>query len=213
MTDSYFDHLCICDNDFEVLAELAAMALPSLDRTEFVRSLEANSSNLPALLSSSFTSLRSNNHIGERGAVFFKYIHILLQRIFKAQIRDRDIINSMSDLNRYLLAKMPSLSQEQLLIFLLDSKNHLIREEIIGHGITNRVFFHPQTIIKKILDVSASAFILVHNHTSGDPQPSPDDIAETLELVAICKKLSIYFHDHIIVGKDRVISMRGSGIF
>jgi DNA repair protein RadC len=210
MTDGYFDQLSVCDNDFHVVADMLAMIAPTIDRQELIYSLQSKFKTLPDLLASNYLSLTLNNHLGESGALLIKYTQILLQRSIRSRIKDRDLIKNIADLNHYLLYKMPLLTEEHIVIFLLDAKNYLIQEEILAKGITNEVFFHPKSVVRKVIEVNASAFILVHNHPSGDPHPSKADIESSISLMSICNELSIVFHDHVIVGMDKIFSMKSA---
>lgn len=208
LSDSYFDQLNTCDNDVEILTRLIKILVPSLDDSQFSDAVENTFNGIHGILSANYSKLKANNAVGENVAICLKYIQSVLLRTLKYNIRNKDLINNISDLNNYLLAKMPSLKDEFLFIFLMNSKNYLIKEEIISSGTTNEILFHPMSIIKKIVDANASSFILVHNHPSGCTKPSRHDIESTIALNDICNMLSISFHDHVIVGGDQILSMR-----
>lgn len=212
-SDEYFDQLAACDNDSEVLRQLMRLASLELDDLSLTRLLGTDRFSLRTLLATSFTCLENEEILGARGATFLKLLNIIILRYQKTKLRNKDIISDTADLYNYLIMKMSCLLDEQLILLLLDSKNYLIRELKIANGISNEVSIHPRTILQKVVEYKASAFIIVHNHPSGITSPSTIDINFTLDLNKICKKLDIAFHDHIVVGKEHVISMRSSGIF
>ncbi len=213
LTDAFFDQLSVCDNDEEVLVSLIKKIDPSACESAFLEAVNNSFGGLVGLFNTKYSALSRNNAIGANLAEIIKYMQIILMRTMKEKIRHRDLISNMKQLNEYLLFRNLASNQERLIIFMLNSRNFLLREEIISVGTTNSVIFHPQTIIRTIIDGGASAFILVHNHPSGDPSPSLCDIEQTVELKKICDLLSITFHDHIIVGEFDTFSMRSNKIF
>lgn len=212
-TEEYFDQLAICDNDCEVLGQLMRVAGLEFDERMFMSRDGALGFNLRALLAANFSSLQQDELFGERGATFLKLLHVIILKYQRTKLVNRDIISNISDLYHYLALKMSCLEEEHVIIFLMDSKNQLICEQKIAGGTSNKVVVYPGQIIKKAVEKSATAFIVVHNHPSGNPEPSELDIFMSLELESICKKLEITFHDHIIVGRDTVTSMRARGMF
>jgi len=212
LTDAFFDQLSVCDNDHEILVKFIKLIDPSTNEGAFRHAVENQFGGLMGLFAASYSKLARNNAVGENLAILIKYMQIILLRTMKNKIRNRDLISNISHLTEYLLLRNNSCSLERLEIFLLNSKNFLLKEEIIATGTTNGVIFHPSSIIKQIIDNSASSFILVHNHPSGDPSPSSEDVFQTRELNKICEMLSITFHDHIIVGDTNIYSMKANGI-
>lgn len=212
-SDEYFDQLATCDNDSEVLRQFLRLANLNLDDGSLIRLLGTNQFNLRLLLAKSFACLENEQILGERGATFLKLLNVLILRFQKAKLYDRDLIANSFELYDYLMMMMSCLSEEQVLLILLDTKNRLIRECKVASGIANQVLVHPRTIIQKVVENKASAFVVVHNHPSGDSAPSQVDIDISIELHQICRKLDIEFHDHVIVGRERVTSMRATGVF
>jgi DNA repair protein RadC len=212
-SDEYFDHLAACDNDSEVLRQFMRLAYLDLDERSLKRLLGCNQFNLRKLLATSFKSLENEEILGERGATFLKLLNILILRFQKTRILNRDVIANIHELYNYLMMTMSCMADEQIIILLLDSKNQLIRECKISGGVSNHIIIHPRKIIQKVVEHNASAFIIVHNHPSGDPHPSDGDLEVSTEIHQICKKLDIQFHDHVIVGREKVTSMRAIGVF
>jgi DNA repair protein RadC len=189
------------------------LASLELDDLSLTRLIGTDRFSLRTLLATSFACLENEEILGAKGATFLKLLNVIILRYQKTKLHNKSVISDTADLYNYLIMKMSSLLDEQLLLLLLDSKNYLLREHKIATGISNEIAVHPRAILQKVVEYKASAFIIVHNHPSGMTTPSTKDINFTIELSNICEKLDIAFHDHIIVGKENVISMRSSGLF
>jgi DNA repair protein RadC len=129
-------------------------------------------------------------------------------RLAKAEIRPRTLLSSWSAVLDYCRASMAFAEREQFRILFLDKKNGLIADEIQGEGTVDHTPVYPREVIKRALELAASAIILVHNHPSGDPTPSTADIDMTRRLIDVGDKLSIRVHDHIIIGRNGHTSFR-----
>jgi len=123
----------------------------------------------------------------------------------------RPAISSWTALIAYCRASMAHRGTEQFRVFYLDRKNVLIADEEQARGTVDHVPVYPREVIKRALQLNASALILIHNHPSGDPTPSPDDIAMTNQIKAACEPMNITLHDHIIIGKSCELSFRSEG--
>ena len=140
--------------------------------------------------------------------VLLKLVHTLLQRVLKEAIKDRPVIGSWTALIDYLQLVMQHEPAEHFRILFLDKKNILIRDEVQSRGTVDHTPLYPREVVKRALELAASAIIMVHNHPSGDPTPSQADIEMTRQVVAALGQVSIAVHDHIIVGKNRHTSFR-----
>lgn len=140
--------------------------------------------------------------------VLLKAIHDLLQRVRKQEIQERPVISAWSALIDYLSAAMQHETAEHFRILFLDRKNILIRDEVQSRGTVDHTPLYPREVVKRALELGASAIIMVHNHPSGDPTPSPQDIDMTRQVIAALKQVGIKLHDHIVVGKNRHASLR-----
>lgn len=127
------------------------------------------------------------------------------------ELRDRDVIGSWSVFERYALARLRHCPVEQARGLFLDRKNGLIADELLGQGTVDHVPLYPREVARKAIELHASAMILVHNHPSGDPTPSAADIAMTRRVAAALATLEVALHDHAIVGRNHVFSMRSNG--
>ena len=142
--------------------------------------------------------------------VLLKAIQALLQRVLKEELKDRPVIGSWTTLLDYLKLAMEHEPAEHFRILFLDRKNLLIRDEVQSRGTVDHTPLYPREVVKRALELAASAIIMVHNHPSGDPTPSPADLEMTRQVVAALGQVGIAVHDHIIVGKSRHTSFRTS---
>jgi DNA repair protein RadC len=133
-------------------------------------------------------------------------------RLLRTKITERPILSDWQALRDYLHADMAHRPIERVRVLHLNTKNMLIRDELMSEGSIDQAAVHIREVIKRAIDLGSAALILVHNHPSGDPQPSRQDIALTKELIAAAKPLGIAIHDHIIVGTSGQASLRAMGL-
>ena len=146
--------------------------------------------------------------VGPAVARELKVLEAIAQRVARSRVLKREVISSWDAVIQYCRSAMANRSDEQFRVLFLDRKNCLIMDELLGQGTVDHVPVYPREIVKRALELSASALILVHNHPSGDPTPSPEDIAMTQKISDACATLSITLHDHIIVGQHGETSFR-----
>src|SRR3989440_11351173 len=130
-------------------------------------------------------------------------------RIAKGKLKQRTMLSSWNDVIDYCRTSMAFADKEQFRVLFLDKRNQLIADEVQQVGTVDHTPVYPREVIKRALEVSATAIVLVHNHPSGDPTPSQADIQMTKAIVNIAGPLGISVHDHIIVGKNGHASMKG----
>lgn len=212
-SDEHFEHLASCQSDSELLIQF--MRLAGLTEKEIGRiSLRLGKKmNLRKILGSHYGVLARDLGLGERVAFMLKMLNTLIVRYQKTKLENRNVISDTTDLYNYLALRLSNMSEEHIILLLLDARNHLISEHDISTGIANHVALYPGLIMKKALELGASAFIVVHNHPSGNTSPSPQDIESTVQLHDIASRLNITFHDHLIVGRDEILSLRSKGVF
>jgi DNA repair protein RadC len=126
----------------------------------------------------------------------------------RRELRERPLVDSFAALEDYLAASLRGLTYERITALLLDVKNGLIAEVVLGDGTVNHCPLHPRMVVEQALLHGASALILVHNHPSGDPTPSRADVEQTARLATALATIDVALHDHVIVGRDRLLSMR-----
>lgn len=210
-TNEYFDEIASFDNDPEVLADFMRLAGLPINVPELISLAGSCHFSLRTLLATNFTALEQQAELGQRGAALLKFLQVLILRFQRSKLANRDVISNITDLYHYLTMRLSALSEEQVILLLLDAKNQLISDAKLAAGTSNKVVVYPSQIIRRALEKNASAVIIVHNHPSGDTTPSEDDIETSIELDLLCNRLNITFHDHIIVGRDSVVSLRSSG--
>jgi DNA repair protein RadC len=141
-----------------------------------------------------------------------KIVEAAAHRLAKTKVMGRPALSSWSALLDYCTAAMARSEKEEFRVLFLDRKNNLIADEVQNRGTVDHAPVYPREIIKRALELTASAIILVHNHPSGDPTPSKADIAMTREIVAAAKALSIAVHDHLVIGRSGHASFKSLGL-
>ena len=137
-----------------------------------------------------------------------KAVHEAMRRVLKEEIAARPLIGSWTALIDYLRIAMQHETAEHFRILFLDRKNILIRDEVQSRGTVDHTPLYPREVVKRALELAASAIIMVHNHPSGDPTPSPADLEMTRQVITALQQVNVAVHDHIIVGKNRHTSFK-----
>jgi DNA repair protein RadC len=150
---------------------------------------------------------------GDQTSVFLlKIVRVAVKMTLREPLEDRPVIGSASALMDYLSVTMRHEAIETTRVLFLDRKNALIKDEILHRGTVDHTPLYPREVVRRVIETGASAIILVHNHPSGDPSPSKADIAMTKELIAALGTIGGVLHDHVIVGRNRELSFRKSGL-
>ena len=134
------------------------------------------------------------------------------RRIARAGLDRRPLISSYAAMMAYLTTAMAWRGREQFRVLFLDTKNHLIVDEVMNEGTIDHAPVYPREVVRRALEVDAAAVILAHNHPSGDPAPSPADIEMTRQVIAAGRALKITVHDHVIIGRDGFASLKSLGL-
>ncbi|MGA7330049.1 MAG: DNA repair protein RadC [Rhodomicrobium sp.] len=142
-----------------------------------------------------------------------KVIQAAALRTSQGEVKKRPVLGAMSTVLSYLRSAMAFEEREHFRILFLDRRNKLIADEVQGQGTVDHTPVYTREVLKRALELSASALILAHNHPSGDPTPSKADIDMTRQIVDVATKLGVTVHDHIILGRDGHLSMKSAGIF
>lgn len=197
--------------DHELVEYLLALAIPRRDTKPMARKLLADFGGLGALLSAdSDTLLRSG--ASESVVAALKIAEASALRLLRTRIADRPILSDWQALRDYLHADMAHRAIERVRVLHLNTRNALIRDDLMSEGSIDQAAVHVREVIRRAIDLGSAAIILVHNHPSGDPQPSRQDIALTREIIAAGKPLGISVHDHIVVGTSGQVSLRALGL-
>lgn len=196
--------------DYELLELMLHMIIPQKDTKQLAKDLIARFGSFSQVLGAGRARLSEVKGLGETTITHIKVIQAVAQRYGRDQIvRDQPILGSWNQLIDYCRAQMAFNDIEEFRILFLDKKNRLIADEVQQTGTVDHTPVYPREVIKRSLELSATALILVHNHPSGDPAPSSADVRMTREIADIAKPLGITLHDHIIIGKAGHASLRG----
>ena len=199
-------------HDHELVEYLLALAIPRRDTKPLAKKLIDEFGSFAGVLTANGDVLQNFPGLGETSAAALKISQVAALRLISEPIRQMPILSSWQALLDYLRADMAHLTIERVRVLHLDSKNKLIRDELISEGSIDQAAIYTREVIKRALDLGSAAIILVHNHPSGDSAPSRQDIAITRDICDAGKKLGIAVHDHIIIGKDGHTSFRSRGL-
>jgi DNA repair protein RadC len=196
--------------DVELLEAVLHLAIPRKDTKDLAKILLRRFGSFSGVLSAPRERLMEFDMMGETTVTNLKVVQAAAHRFAKDRIdHDQPILNSWSELLDYCRSAMAFEDIEQFRILFLDKKNKLIADEVQQTGTVDHTPVYPREVIKRTLELSASALILVHNHPSGDPTPSAADVQMTRQINDIARPLGITVHDHIIIGKTGHSSLKG----
>jgi DNA repair protein RadC len=196
-------------SDYELLEMALFTAQPRRDMKPLAKSLIKVFGSFAEVIHAPEARLREVKGIGDVSINLIKLIAAASGRIARAQVPQRILLSSWSSVIDYCRTTMAFADKEQFRLLFLDKRNQLIADEVQQVGTVDHTPVYPREVIKRALELSATAIILVHNHPSGDPTPSQADIQMTKAIVDIAGPLGISVHDHIIVGKNGHASLRG----
>ena len=194
--------------DYELLELILFQSLPRRDTKPLAKALLARFGSFSEVLAAPEERLKEVDGVGDAIAHQLKVILAAAQRFARDPIRKTAVLDSWAAVVDHCRAAMAFATIEQFRILFLDRKNQLIADEVQQSGTIDHTPVYPREVVKRALELSATAIILVHNHPSGDPTPSRADIEMTKSVVDIAKPLGIVVHDHIIVGKQGHASFR-----
>src|SRR6185437_15058143 len=194
------------------MLEIVLFALPRRDTKPLARALLSRFGSFAGVIAAPVTDLLSVEGIGEAAVAALKSVQAAALRLMRAEVIDQPVLNNWDRLLAYLGAELSRERVEQFRVLFLDNRNRLLADEAQQRGTVNHTPVYPREVAKRALELHATALILVHNHPSGDPTPSRDDIAMTEQIRAAAAALSIVLHDHIIVGNGRWLSFRKEGL-
>lgn len=197
--------------DYEMLELVLFRAIPRQDVKPLARRLLDRFGDFNGVLSASPQRLKEMHGVGDSVVQELKIIEAAAHRLSRARVMGRRVVSSWQDLLAYCHTTMSHRETEQFRVLYLDRKNTLIADEAVAEGTVGHVPVYPREVVRRALEVGASALILVHNHPSGDPTPSRDDIDMTRKVAEAAAALEIQLHDHIVIGKSREVSFRSDG--
>ena len=198
--------------DYEILEALLFANYPQRDTKPVAKALIERFGSLAGVLAARPEALQEVENVGPGAAGTIKAAQAAALHMLRAEVRDQPVLNNWDRLAGYLHAVMAREPIEQFRVLFLDTKNRLIADEAQARGTVNHTPVYPREVVKRALELGATALILVHNHPSGDPTPSRADIEMTAEVKAAAVALGIVLHDHLIVGNGRQLSFRREGL-
>jgi DNA repair protein RadC len=197
--------------DYELLELVLFRSRPRGDVKPLAKQLISRFGSFAEVVAAPRERLMEVSGVGEQTAFDLKLIAASAQRIAKGGVAKRQVLSSWASVIEYCRTAMAFAEREEFRILFLDKRNQLIADEVQQRGTVDHTPVYPREIVRRALELSATAVVLVHNHPSGDPTPSQADIRMTLDIQQIARPLGIQVHDHIIVGKNGHASLKGLG--
>ena len=198
--------------DHEIIEFLLMGAIPRRDVKPIARTLLTRFGSLAGVLNADPRALANHPGMGETSAAALTIVATAARRLARQTVRDQPVLASWQALIDYLTIDMAHLTVERVRVLYLNVQNRLILDHHVGDGSIDEAAIHPREVIRKALDLGASALILVHNHPSGSPQPSRADIQITQRIAEAGRLLGVVVHDHVIVGREGHVSLKAKGL-
>jgi DNA repair protein RadC len=198
--------------DYELMELVLFAAISRRDVKPLAKQLIAQFGSFAEVIAAPHARLREVSGIGESVATQLKIIEAAALRLARSELLNKPVLSSWGAVIDYCTAAMARSPHEEFRTLFLDRKNVLIGDEVQTRGTIDHTPVYPREIVKRALELGASAIILVHNHPSGDPTPSRADIEMTREVVAAAKALNIAVHDHLVVGRGGHASFKSLGL-
>jgi len=195
-------------HDYEMLELVLFRAIPRRDVKPLTKELIARFGSFAEVIAAPIELLKEVEGLGEAAITDLKIVQAAANRLLRGEVKKRHVLSSWSSVLDYCRTAMAFESKEQFRILFLDKGNHLIADEQQQTGTVDHTPVYPREVVKRALELSATAVILVHNHPSGDPTPSRADIDMTKAIIEVARPLGIAVHDHLIVGKDGHASLK-----
>ncbi|WP_419825651.1 RadC family protein [Sphingomonas sp.] len=200
-------------SDHEVIEYLLALAIPRRDTKPLAKALLREFGGLAPLLAATPAQTMRVAGMGEGAAAALRIVDAAALRLLRQRAKEGPVLASWQALLDYLQADMAHIGIERVRLLHLDTKNRLIRDELVAEGSTDQATVHIRELLRRAIELGSASLILVHNHPSGDPSPSRQDIALTKEIAAAAKPLGIVLHDHIVIGTTGHASLKALGVF
>lgn len=198
--------------DHEIVEFLLMGAIPRKDVKPIARALLARFGSLAGVLNADPKALANHPGMGETSAAALAIVAVAARRLARQAVREQPVLGSWQALIDYLTIDMAHLTVERVRVLYLDVRNRLILDHLVGDGSIDEAAIHPREVIRKALDLGATALILVHNHPSGSPEPSRADIQITQRIAEAGRLLGVAVHDHVIVGREGHVSLKAKGL-
>lgn len=198
-------------HDYEVIELLLTLATPRKDCKGAAKAALARFKSLPGVLEAPAADLCTIDGIGSKNLIGVKLIKAVADRYLKTKLINQPSISNAQALNDFLTLHFSQKSRECFCVIFLNAKNQVIETETLFTGTLTASAVYPREVVQAALSRQAAALVFAHNHPSGDPSPSPDDMAITKKLIAACRLVGIAVHDHLVVGQGRHFSFADHG--
>jgi DNA repair protein RadC len=198
--------------DYELLEIVLFSIIPRRDVKQLAKQLLMEFGGLAGVLGASVSELQKVKGLSENAAVFFKTVQALTQRMLRNDIEKKPLLGSWQKLIDYCHVAMAHEKREHFRVLFLNRKNQLIADEVQQVGTVDHASVYPREIVRRALELGATALILVHNHPSGDPDPSDADLVMTKEIIKAAAALDILVHDHVIIARNGHVSFKSLGL-
>ena len=198
-------------HDYEVVELLLTLAMPRKDCKDAAKAAMKQFKTLQGVLEASPKALCEVPGIGPKNLLGIKLIKAVADRYLKKRLLHKDALNNSRELFEYLYHSIRDKTRECFNVVFLDAKNRVVATETLFEGTLTASSVYPREVVLAALDHHAAALIFAHNHPSGDPKPSPEDIAITRQLIFACKVIGITVHEHLIIGNNRYFSFADEG--
>lgn len=195
--------------EYELLELLLFRAVPQRDVKPLAKALLQHFGSFAEVIAAPPARLKEIEGVGDAIVTELKIVEAAAQHFAKGKIRNKAVLSSWSAVVDYCRTSMAFAEKERFRILFLDKRNQLIADEVQQQGTVDHTPVYPREVVKRALELSATAIVLVHNHPSGDPTPSRADIEMTKTIIEVARPLGIEVHDHIIVGRDGHTSLKG----
>ncbi len=194
--------------DYEMMELILFRAIPRRDTKPLAKAILDKFGSFAEAITASEERLSEISGLGQSAIMEMRIVRAAALRLMQGEVMKRPILSSWDKVIQYCKAAMAYEMREQFRILFLDKRNRLVADEVQGNGTVDHTPVYVREVLKRALELSACAIVLVHNHPSGDPTPSRADIDMTKQIVAAAKPLGVAVHDHIIVGRDGHASFR-----
>ncbi len=198
--------------DHELIEYLLALAIPRRDTKPLAKALLRTFGGLGGLMAADWEAIARVPGMGDTSVAAIKIVQATMLRVLRGAVEERPVLASWQALLDYLRADMAFLGVERVRVLHLNTRNMLIRDEHMGDGSIDQAAIYVREVIRRAIDLGSASLILVHNHPSGSPEPSRQDIDVTRQIIEAGRRLNIAVHDHIIIGDQGHSSMRAMGL-
>jgi DNA repair protein RadC len=198
--------------DHEMLEMVLFLALPRRDTKPLARALLERFRSFAGVIAAPVAELLAVDGMGEAAAAALKTVQAAALRLVRSELADLPILAHWDKLIEYLTAVLGREKVEQVRVLYMDGRNRLLADEMQGRGTVNHTPLYPREVVKRALELNATALVVSHNHPSGDPTPSREDIAMTRELKAAAEALRLTVHDHVIIAGTKWLSFKREGL-